>query len=65
MNEFKSNKIYKQQRDTMQNIAMVVSGLYTLVPLYAMMLGFMDPIMAVTLFLPAGIAFCATLVMNR
>lgn len=64
-NRFKADNVYKGQRDTMQNIAMAVSGLYTVIPLYAMMLGFMDPIMAVVLFVPASIAFSATLVMNR
>jgi len=65
MNEFKSNKIYKKQRDFMQNLAMVVSGLYAMVPLYLMLFGLMSPEMAAFLMIPAGIAFCVTLTLNR
>lgn len=65
MNEFKSNKIYKEQRNFMQNLAMIISGLYTIVPIYAMMLGFMSMEMSVFLMIPAVIAFCVTLTLNR
>jgi hypothetical protein len=63
-NEFKHLKAVKQ-RDTMQNIAMVVSGLYSMGPLYLMLFGLMTPTMAALLCIPAGIAFCVTLTLNK
>jgi hypothetical protein len=63
-NEFKHLKAVKQ-RDTMQNIAMVVSGLYAIVPLYMMLFGYMSAEMALLLSIPASIALCVTLTLNK
>ena len=58
-----TNKI-KNQRDILLNIAMLVSGTYAIVPMYAMLFGFMTVGQACFFSVPSTIAFCITLMLN-
>ena len=53
-----------KQRNTLLIIAMVISCLYTLVPLYLMLFGMMTKGLAAFMSIPACIAFCMTLYIN-
>ena len=59
-----TNKI-KKERDILLNIAMAVSGIYAIAPMYAMLFGFMSAGQACFFSLPATIAFCITLTLNK
>jgi hypothetical protein len=59
-----TNKI-KNQRDILLNIAMAVSGIYTMLPLYMMIFGFMSAGLACFFSLPAMLCFLVTLTLNN
>jgi hypothetical protein len=43
----------------------IFSGLYTTIPLYAMLFGYMSPELAVTFVIPSGILLCVSLHLQK